>query len=74
MYLKVGPKKSSLKLGIYPKLTLRFCGSFEILARIGLVTYALKFPTCIKVKNVFHVSLLENYAADPNHVIYWYLI
>jgi hypothetical protein len=41
VFLKVKPKKSSLKLGSCTKLATRFCGPFEILDRIGPVAYML---------------------------------
>ena len=37
VYLRVRARKSSLKLGSCPKLSPRYCGSFEVLERIGLV-------------------------------------
>jgi hypothetical protein len=67
-FLKVKPKKSSLKLGRCTKLVSRYCGPFEILDRIGPIAYMLAFPATIKVHNVFHVSLLKKYVHDPNHV------
>jgi hypothetical protein len=67
--LKVKPKKSSLKLGSCTKLAARFCGSFEILDKIGTVAYMLALPSFMNVHNVFHVSLLKKYVHDPNHVI-----
>ena len=39
VYLKVKAQKISLKLGKCAKLESRFCGPFEILARIGPVAY-----------------------------------
>jgi hypothetical protein len=56
--LKVKPKKISLKLGSYIKLATRFYGPFEILDRIGPVSYMLALPTSMNVHNVFHESLL----------------
>jgi hypothetical protein len=47
----------------------RFCGPFEILDRIGPVAYMLALPASMNVHNVFHVSLLNKYVHDPNHVI-----
>jgi hypothetical protein len=70
----VNPKKISLKLGSCTKMAARFCGPFEILDRIGLVAYMLALPASMNVHNVFHVSLLEKYVHDPNHVIDWCLI
>jgi hypothetical protein len=72
--LKVKPNKISLNLGSCTKLTVRFYCPFEILERIGPVSYILAFPTSMNVHNVFHVSLLKKCVHDPNHVIYWHLI
>jgi hypothetical protein len=70
----VKPKKISLKLGSCTKLAARFYGPFEILDRIGPVAYMLALPISMNVHNVFHVSLLNKYVHDPNHVIDWRLI
>jgi hypothetical protein len=72
--LKVNPKKSSLKLGNCTKMATRYCGPFEILNRIGLVAYMLALPVSMKVHNVFHVSLLQKYSHDPDHVFDLHLI
>jgi len=73
-YLKVKPRKSSLNLGNCSKLAAIYCGPFEILARIGPVAYELYLPACIKVHNVFHVSLFKNYVPYANNLIDWNLI
>jgi hypothetical protein len=72
--LKVKPRKSSLKLGSCTKMAARFYGLFEILDRIGPVAYMLALPASMNVHNVFHVSLLNKYVHDPDHVIDWHLI
>ena len=69
VYLRVRPRKSSLKLGSCAKLSPRYCGSFEVLERIGLVSYRLAFPASTTAHNIFDVSLIKNYVHDPNHVI-----
>ena len=71
---KVKPKKSSLKLGSCTKIVATFCGPCEILGRIGPVAYMLAFSASMNVHNVFHVSLLNKYVHEPNHVIDWHLI
>ena len=67
-------KKSSLKLGNCVKLSPRYCGSFEVLERIGTVAYRLALLTSTRSHNVFHVSLLKRYVHHPNHVINWDVI
>jgi hypothetical protein len=59
IYLKVKDRKISLKLGNCAKLAPRFCGPFEILARIGPIAYQLALPTNLKIHNVFHVSFVK---------------
>lgn len=71
VYVMVKPWKSSLRLGNCVKLFPRYCGPFEILARIGPVAYQLALPATIKVHNVFHVSFLKKYVNDATHVINW---
>ena len=41
---------------------------------VGPVAYELAIPTCIRVHNVFHVSLLKKYIPNTNHVIDWNVI
>jgi hypothetical protein len=67
-------QKSSLKLGKCAKLAPRFCGPFDILARIGPVSYQLVLPVNLRTHNVFHVSLLKKYIHDPTHMIDWNLV
>jgi hypothetical protein len=74
VFLKVKSNRSSLKLGNYSKLAAIFCGPFEILGRIGPVAYMLALPVSMTVHDVFHVSLLNKYIPDPNHVIDWNVI
>jgi hypothetical protein len=69
VFLKVKTNKSSLKLGSCAKLATRFFGPFEILERIGPVAYMLALPASVTIHNLFHVSLLNKYIPDANHVI-----
>jgi hypothetical protein len=71
VFLKVKVNISSLKLGSFPKLAAKYCGTFEILENIGSVTYTLEFPASMRMHNVFHVSLLNKYVPNPNHIIDW---
>jgi hypothetical protein len=61
VFLKVKAKKSSIRLDLFPKVGSRILWAFEILEKIGPVSYILAFPSSMRVHNVFHVSLLKKY-------------
>ena len=69
VFLRVKPKRSSLKLGKFRKLAHRYCGPFEILQRIGEQSYKLALPEHLHVHNVFHVNLLKKYVPSAEHVL-----
>ena len=69
VFLRVKPKRSSLKLGKFRKLAHRYCGPFEILQRIGEQSYKLALPEHLHVHNVFHVSLIKKYVPSVEHVL-----
>ncbi|KAL5554940.1 hypothetical protein UlMin_037176 [Ulmus minor] len=70
VFLKVAPMKGVMSFGKKGKLSPRFIGPFEILERIGKVTYKLALPPELSsVHNVFHVSMLKKYVSDPSHVL-----
>jgi hypothetical protein len=74
VFLKMKANRSSLKLGSYTKLAAKFSGPFEVLERIGLVAYMSALPASMYFHNVFHVSFLNKYIPDANHVIDWNMI
>jgi hypothetical protein len=74
VFLKVKANRSSLKLGNCSKLAAHYCGLFEILERIGPVAYMIALPASMSIHNVFHVSSLNKYILDANHVIDWNVI
>jgi hypothetical protein len=74
VFLNVKSERSPLKLGSFPKLTMRYYGPFEILEKIGLVFYMTTLPASMRIHNVFHVSLLKKYVNDRNHVTGWNVI
>ncbi|GKA48726.1 putative nucleotidyltransferase, ribonuclease H [Tanacetum coccineum] len=70
VFLKVSPCRGVRCFGIKWKLSPRFIGPFEILDRIGKVSYRLALPPKLShVHNVFHVSLLRGYNYHPLHVV-----
>lgn len=69
VYLRVNPRKITLRMGTCPSLPPRFSGSSEILEALGHATYQLTLTSHIKVDNFFHVSLLKKYVHDGSHII-----
>jgi hypothetical protein len=74
VYLIIKPRRSSLKMGACAKLAPQYCGPFEVLDRVGPVAYQLALPHTVKEHNVFHVSLLNKYVHDANHITDWSVI
>jgi hypothetical protein len=74
VYLRIRPRKSSLRIGAWAKLAPRYCGPFEIIDRVGPVAYRLALPPTVKAQIFFHVSLLKKYVHDSNHIIDWSVI
>jgi len=69
LYLCMKPKNISLRMGSCTELEPRYCKPFEILERIGTVTYNLALPLIVKFHDFSHVSLLKIYVKDVDHVI-----
>ncbi|KAI3450299.1 hypothetical protein Pfo_006964 [Paulownia fortunei] len=52
------------------KLSPRYIGPFSVIERIGDVSYRLDLPTSMsQIHNVFHVSMLRKYIANPSHIL-----
>ena len=70
VFLKVKAHHGFVRFGCRGKLAPRYIGPFEILKRVGSVSYQLSLPPSMeRVHDVFHVSLLRKYLHDPSHVI-----
>ena len=70
VFLKVAPMNGVMHFGKNGKLSPTYIGPFEILERIGKVTYKLTLPSELSVvHNVFHVSMLQKYISDPSHAL-----
>nr|GEY13253.1 reverse transcriptase domain-containing protein [Tanacetum cinerariifolium] len=68
--IEVSPARGVRRFGIKGKLSPRFFGPFEILDRVGEVSYRLALPPQLShVHNVFHVSLLRGHKYHLLHVI-----
>ncbi|GJV68275.1 putative reverse transcriptase domain-containing protein [Tanacetum coccineum] len=63
--LKVSPWKGVVRFGKKGKLTPRFVGPFEIVEKVGLVTYRLRLPEEFNgVHDTFHMSNIKKCLAD----------
>eukprot|EP00253_Pinus_taeda_P005788 PITA_05788 len=71
VYVRIQARKSTLQWSGCAKLAPRYCGTFQVLTKIGPVAYQLALPSHIWVHNVFHVLVLKKYVYDPKHVIRW---
>nr|GEU59575.1 reverse transcriptase domain-containing protein [Tanacetum cinerariifolium] len=67
--LKVSPWKGVVRFGKREKLNLRYIGPFEILARVGPVTYTLEFPE--ELKGIHIVENEENELIPTRLVMGW---
>ena len=72
VFLKVMPKEGVVRFGKRGKLSSRYIRPFEILERVGTITYPLALPPSLSsVHEVFHVSMLWKYTLDLAHVVDW---
>ena len=60
-----------MRFGKKGKLSPRFIGPYEVIDKVGPVSYRLSLPPDLeKIRNVFHVSMLRRYRSDPSHVVF----
>ena len=57
VFIKVRPKKSSLRLGSCAMLAPQYCEPFEILSRMGQVAYKLDLLPNLKVHNLSFIFM-----------------
>ena len=70
VFLKLSPWKGVVRFGKRGKLSPRYIGPYEIIERVGSLAYRLALPPELaRIHNVFHVSMLRKYIADPSHVL-----
>ena len=70
VFLRVSPWKGILRFGKRGKLSPRYIGPYEIVDKVGEVAYRLRLPSELaNIHDVFHVSMLHKYIADPSHIL-----
>ena len=57
-------KNITMKMVGASKLMPKFVGPFPIVKQVNKVAYQIKLPPCMKIHDVFHVSLLKEYRED----------
>jgi len=66
VYVKLQPyRQHSMRLIHNQKLSMRYFGPFQIVARIGPVAYKLQLPPTAQIHPVFHVSVLKKCEGHP---------
>ena len=70
VFMWISPWRGVLRFGKKGKLSPHYMGPYEIVERIGEVAYWLRLPLELaRIHDVFHVSMLRKYIADPSHVL-----
>ena len=66
------PKKGVVRFGKRGKLAPKYIGPFNVLERVGTISYLLALPPSLSsVHEVFHVSMLRKYTLNPAYVVDW---
>jgi hypothetical protein len=70
VFLKVSPMKGVMRFGKKGKLSPRFLGPFKITQRVGRLAYRIALPPdLVGTHDVFHVSMLRKYVANPDVIV-----
>ncbi|KAE8654205.1 hypothetical protein F3Y22_tig00117056pilonHSYRG01112 [Hibiscus syriacus] len=64
VFVKLLPQQFKALRSVHKGLIRRYEGPFQVLAKMGKVSYRLDLPSTLKIHPVFHVSMLKPYHAD----------
>ena len=65
VFLKISPMKRVMRFGKKGKISPRYVGPYEVLQRIGKVSYELKLPSELALVHPwFHVSMVKKFIGD----------
>ncbi|KAE8662634.1 cytochrome P450 78A7-like [Hibiscus syriacus] len=64
VFVKLLPQQFKALRSVHKGLIRRYEGPFQVLAKVGKVSYRLDLPSTLKIHPVFHVSMLKPYHAD----------
>ena len=68
-------EKGILRFGKHGKLSSRYIGPYVIVDKVGEVAYRLRLMSELAdIHDVFHVSMLRKYIANPSHIFMEQLI
>jgi hypothetical protein len=70
VFLKVSPMRGVMRFRKKGKLSARFVGPFKITQRVGRLAYRIALPPNLAgTHDVFHVSILRKYIANPDVIV-----
>jgi hypothetical protein len=70
VFLKVSPMRGVMWFEKKGKLSPRFVGPFKITQRVGRLAYRIPLPPdLVGTHDVFHVSMLRKYIANPDVIV-----
>ncbi|XP_070035702.1 uncharacterized protein [Nicotiana tomentosiformis] len=64
--VKFNPRRFKALRGMHQNLICKYEGPFNIVAKVGKISYKLDMPSYLKIYLVFHASMLKPYHEDKD--------
>ena len=75
VFIKVSPLRGVMRFRKKGKLSPRFIGPFKITPRVGRLAYRIALPPdLVGTHDIFHVSMLRKYIANPDVIVEYELL